>query len=85
MKYNDCREFMEYIDCKIHLWLCVLQYALGCYMHTHTAFDMFEEIMQTICCVLMLCVLSCQVAFELCSSLNLWPNSKSILLLLTCY
>ena len=23
-------EFMEYNDCKMHLWLCVLKYALGC-------------------------------------------------------
>ena len=29
MEDNDCREFMEYNDCKMHLWLCVLQHALG--------------------------------------------------------
>jgi len=42
---------------------------------------MFEEISRTLCCVLMLCVLSCQVVFELCFSLNLWP----ILIPLYCY
>ena len=30
MDYNDCKEFMEYNDYKMHLWICVLLYALGC-------------------------------------------------------
>ena len=56
MKYNDCRDFMEFNDCKLHPWLCSLHYALGC-----------------------------QDAIGLCFSLNLWPNSMSILFLQACY
>ena len=49
MEDNVCRELVEYNDCKMRLYLCVLQYALGytwcslhtniytwCSLHTHT-------------------------------------------------
>ena len=36
---------------------------------THTLFDMFEELMANLYCALMLCVLSCLAAIELCFSL----------------
>ena len=41
------------------------------FAHTHTLFDIIEKLNPNLCCALMLCVLSCLIAFALCVSLNL--------------